>query len=306
MSQKLFALTTNGGTELVGRVLKSAVERLEWVEDPKALKLIVVAGNESADQDKEVPFAVACQNAIGRGIQVNSIYCGNPADQIAPGWLQVSKLADGKFHAIDKDQGGVAIQTPFDGDLGDLNTKLNATYVPYGEAGKAGCANQVAQDLNAASCNDTVVAQRVLSKSTSNYTNDAWDLVDACRAQTVKLAEVKDEDLPEELRGKTLKEKQAFVDAKGKERAALQKQIQALAKKREAVVAEELAKRKVDRTKTFDFAVRSAVREQAAVKGIEVQAPVVVPEPKPEEAPAPKAQPKQAKPTSKPTAQKVN
>ena len=43
-----------------------------------------------------------CRKAIGRGIMVNSIYCGNPGDEIAPAWREVATLADGKFHAIDK------------------------------------------------------------------------------------------------------------------------------------------------------------------------------------------------------------
>jgi len=41
ISQQLFALKTNGGTEFVGRVLKTAVEELQWSADPQALRLIV-------------------------------------------------------------------------------------------------------------------------------------------------------------------------------------------------------------------------------------------------------------------------
>ncbi len=48
ISQRLFALTTNGGTEYVGRVHQSA-GRLDWSPADDVLKLIVVAGNESAD-----------------------------------------------------------------------------------------------------------------------------------------------------------------------------------------------------------------------------------------------------------------
>src|SRR5690606_29410391 len=41
VSQKLFALTTDGGTELVGRVLQTALDELDWSTDADALRLVV-------------------------------------------------------------------------------------------------------------------------------------------------------------------------------------------------------------------------------------------------------------------------
>ena len=75
VSQQLFALKTGGGTELVGRVMQAALARLDWAKDSKALRIMIVAGNESADQDKEVSFRLMCRRAIGRDIMVNPIYC---------------------------------------------------------------------------------------------------------------------------------------------------------------------------------------------------------------------------------------
>lgn len=164
VSRVLFALTTNGGTEHVGRVLARAESELAWSPDPGALKLVVVAGNESADQDQERPFPAACKSLVARGIVVNAIYCGNPADELAPRWREVARLADGEFHAIDHNR-QVAIETPFDAQLQALSTSLNQTYVPHGEAGRACWINQSTQDSNAASCNAQTVATRALSKA---------------------------------------------------------------------------------------------------------------------------------------------
>ncbi|MCB9915867.1 MAG: VWA domain-containing protein, partial [Planctomycetes bacterium] len=80
VSERLFAQTTNGGTELVGRVVNAAAGQLDWSPDPGALKLIVVAGNETADQDTVVSFRDACAGAIARDIMVDAIYCGAPGD----------------------------------------------------------------------------------------------------------------------------------------------------------------------------------------------------------------------------------
>ncbi len=279
VSQKLFALTTNGGTELVGRVIQTSLDRLEWTDAPGALKLIVVAGNESADQDQECRFRDACQRAIGKGVMINSIYCGNPADQLAPQWREVAQLADGQFHAIDKDNGGIVIETPFDAQIQALNAQVNKTYVPYGEGGKRAWANQEAQDKNAIGLNSQVAAERAVCKVSGVYDCSTWDLLDACRAQTVKLTELKQEDLPEHLRGKTPAELEKVVAELQAQRDALHKQIQDLSVQRQKCIDEEMAKRALDPTKSFDYAVRQAVRNQAQQKGIAVRqaGPVATP-----------------------------
>lgn len=274
VSQRLFALKTNGGTELVGRVMQTALDRLQWVNDPQAMKLIVVAGNESADQDQEVPFRDVCKRAIERGVMVNSIYCGNPNDNVAPAWREVAQRADGQFHAIDKDNGTVAIATPFDAQIQALSAKLNETYLPFGAAGQVAWANQTTQDKNAESLNAQAAASRAMCKATSNYQATNWDLVDACKQQTVKLAEIPVDQLPEQMRALSLADRQKLVTEMQTKREAIQKDVLVLNQKREAVVADEMKKRAIDVTKSFDYAVRKAVREQARSKGMQIPEPV--------------------------------
>jgi hypothetical protein len=103
--QRLFALTTNGGTEYVGRVIQTSLDRLDWTASKEALQLIFVAGNESADQDRDISFRDACRRAIAKGVMVNSIYCGPATDGVAPGWREVAALADGHFASIDTTKG---------------------------------------------------------------------------------------------------------------------------------------------------------------------------------------------------------
>src|SRR5688572_718979 len=46
---KLMALKTDGGDEMVGWALQAAVEEMSWSPDAKGLRLIFIAGNETAD-----------------------------------------------------------------------------------------------------------------------------------------------------------------------------------------------------------------------------------------------------------------
>ena len=272
ISQQLFALTTSGGTELVGRVLKTATDELAWAEGADALKLIVVAGNETADQDREVPYREACAAAISRGILVNSIFCGSPTDPIAAGWRELALLADGQFASIDRDHGTVVVTTPFDAELIELGTAVNDTYIPLGRAGQAGAANQVAQDANAAGLNGEAAASRALAKNGALYVC-SWDLVDALEQGSVKLEEVEEEELPENMRAMTLVERQAHVDGMKARRGEIKRRADALAAQRQQFIEAELRRQGSDESKAFDRVLREAIRGQAAGRGFRFEEP---------------------------------
>jgi hypothetical protein len=265
ISQKLFALTTNGGTEYVGRVLQYA-DQLAWHPSDKALKLVVVAGNESADQDREVPFRVMCKSLVSRGIMIDSIYCGPTTDDIAPAWMEVAKLADGQFSAIDHEQGTLVIASPYDDQLAVLSAALNETYIPFGAAGARGYANQSAQDANAAGLNSAAAASRARTKSQGLY-HCSWDLVDACTSGQVVLADVPVKDLPDSMQAMTAEGRSAYVQMRIDQRAEIKRQIAELSARRKAFVQEEITRQSLDASKSFDDAIRRAVRDKATGKG---------------------------------------
>jgi hypothetical protein len=267
VSQRLFALTTNGGTELVGRVVARAVRSLGWSGETGALKLVVVAGNESADQDTEIRASAAASEAIQHGILVNAIFCGNPAAGDASSWLAVAQAADGQFACID--QQAIAIATPFDVELADLSATLNQTYLPLGTAGQAGWKNQFVQDSNARGLNSEAAAERAICKAGVAY-SCSWDLVDACRAGTVKLEEVPAAELPEPMRAMDAKERQAYVDAQGKKRAEIQEKLAEVGRSREAWITEQRAQGLLAAEHSLDGALLQALRAQASQAGFEV------------------------------------
>jgi hypothetical protein len=265
--QQLFALTTRGGTEYVGRVIRTSLDRLDWTPSRDALKLLFVAGNESADQDRQVPFREACRQAIARGIQVNAIYCGSSSDRIAPGWREVARLADGHFASIDHNRGTVEVATPYDKTLQALSADLNGTYIAYGREGKAGAARQAAQDANAASLSAPAAATRAAAKASRLYTNSRWDLVDAVKEKSVDLAKAEAEALPEPMRSMTVEERKAYVGEMAKKRADVRKRIADLNAKRSAFIRDRMEEQGRKADGAFDAAVRRALRAQAEKKG---------------------------------------
>jgi len=272
VSQELFALTTEGGDEYVGRVVQAALTDLPWSASKDSLKIIIVAGNESADQDRVVDFRDACKRAITNDIVVNSIYCGGATDEEAPLWREVALLADGRFANIDQDNGLVVIETPFDEQLTALSGSVNQTYLPFGKEGESGASNQVVQDENASSLNTAAAASRAQTKGSQLYFC-SWDLVDALKQKQVDLETIPDEDLPERLRGLSLVEKRQAVEAAEAKRAELQRQISEVSEQRQQYIQEQMKKQATSETAAFDHAIRGAIREQAKSKGFDFQKP---------------------------------
>jgi hypothetical protein len=181
-------------------------------------------------------------------------------------------LADGKFLVIDHDKAVVHVEAPQDAAIVSLNSELNSTYIPLGSLGAVRSAAQSTQDANAVANEDSgALLQRVLTKASLNYCNSHWDLVDACAEKDFDWAKVKDEDLPEPMRGLSIEEKQAYVAAKRAERAEIQQKIQALNAERDAYVKAELEKRGTATGDTLDQVVVNTVKEQAAAKGYQFE-----------------------------------
>ena len=166
ISEKLFALRTNGGTEYCGAVIKSATNELDWNGNDKSMKLIYIAGNEEFNQEG-INYKVAISDAKKKNIFVNSIFCGNREEGIRTFWQDGANLGGGKFFNIDSNQKVIFIETPYDIRISECNVKLNDTYIGYGIFGSEKKVMQVQQDYNAETLSkaNVLVAQHKYTKT---------------------------------------------------------------------------------------------------------------------------------------------
>jgi hypothetical protein len=263
VSEELFKLTTNGGDEYCGWVIKDAVNKLEWSPSSGVYKAIFIAGNEPFTQGP-VKFQESCRSAIERGIMVNTIFCGDYATGSQSGWKDGAMLADGRYMSIDQNQKVIEIVTPHDAPIAKLGVELNKTYLPFGRMGVAGFQRQSAQDTNAVNSSQNAIVTRSISKGNPIYNNDAWDLVDAIKNSKIKLEDVKTEDLPEDMKKLDLAARKAKVEAASKLRGEIQSKIDALSKERDKFIAAERRKQTADKDNSLEQAIIKAIREQAA------------------------------------------
>jgi len=263
ISEELFKLKTNGGSEYCGTVIQSASDSLKWSKNNNDLKAIFIAGNEPFTQG-QVDYKNSCKKAITNGIIVNTIFCGNFQEGVNTQWKDGADLADGKYMNIDSNQIIVEVTAPQDKEIIDLGKKMNETYVAYGDTGAVAKKRQSEQDANAASVNDAVMAQRAMTKGSAQYANASWDLVDAEKEGKVDVEKLDEKSLPEEMKKMSKEERKQYIEKKKKERADIQAKINRLREERDKYVAEQRKKEAGD--KTLDQAMIDAIRTQAEKK----------------------------------------
>lgn len=271
MSQQLFGLTTNGGDEFCGAVIKHSLNELEWSDDPSDLKLIYIAGNEPFNQGP-VSYKEVCSDAKAKGIFINTIYCGDYDQGVREFWKDGATCSTGDYFNINSDAKIVHIDTPYDDKIGLYNDSLNGTYYGYGNQGRMKKEMQFSQDANAASQSSSSKAERASVKASVNYTNSSWDIVDAIEAKDVDITTLKEEELPAELKGKTEKEKLKFIEDAKANRENYQKNIQELSVQRQKFIDEELKTRSTE-TEIDDFgtSVNESIRKAATQNGYETK-----------------------------------
>ncbi|MCP4201059.1 MAG: VWA domain-containing protein [bacterium] len=268
VSERLFALESRGANEYVGRAIQTALERLEWSESENALKLLFVAGNESADQELDVDFREMSEAARERNILLSAIFCGQPDHADAASWREMAQLADGQFTAIDHTTPTVVVPTRFDNSLSELGALMNKTYIPVGKEGKAWRRSLAKEDENASSLGAAVAATRAMTKASPLYSPD-WDLVNSVDQGRVDLASIAVRELPREMSGMTTEERFLYVDEMREARLELRQRIAELGIERRRAVANRTAAFGARNPRSFDEVVRGTIREQARENGFD-------------------------------------
>lgn len=262
--------------ENVRRALAEGVDKVGWSKtNANTAQILFLVGDAPPhdDYNQEIDVLVTTAKAVKQNMIINTIQCGNASDtkQI---WETIAQRGEGKYFAIAQDGGVQAIATPYDTRLAELATKLGGTYLAYG--GGAGSAGErfredsakkqaTAESKVAMDAPMTAQADRAMNKAINSaaYSND---LIQSIENETVKIEDVKDEDLPANLKKMTPAERKKEVEKRIAERKTIRAEILELSKKRDEFIKTERAK--MGKQDGFDAAVSNALSEQMIKKGI--------------------------------------
>jgi Mg-chelatase subunit ChlD len=276
--KELMGFSADGGgdgPESVNQALHEAVTKLSWSKDDKTYRVLFLVGDAPPHMDykDDVKFPETCKLAATAGIFINSVQCGAEGGT-EPIWREIAMKAEGRYFRVEQSGGAILAATPFDTKLADLAKDLDSTRVFYGA--KAEVAKQTERSKNAdaiyASAPVAAQAQRCVfngsSAGTWNFSGGAKELVDDCASSRVKLSEIKEAELPDELRKVPAVERQKFVNERLEKRKQIQQQITELSAKRQAHLAEQMKKATESGKSNLDLPIYECVKAQAAKKGI--------------------------------------
>jgi hypothetical protein len=269
--ETLMAYRADGGgdgPEHVNAGLYDAVHKMQWSGGKDVLKLIFLVGDAPPHMDysDDVKHTKTSQVAVRQNIYINTLQCGaDPATTRA--WTKIARNSEGRYAAIPQDGGVVAIATPFDDELGRLADKLDDTELTYGtRARKDSRRAMKARTSSLAKAGPaSTAADRALVKGKMAAPAEA-DFVERVARDEGAYDKVADDDLPDELQGKTRAEQKRIVAERVMKREEIRKQIATLEKKREAHISKERAKKKGK--DAFDLEVVETIKAEAAERGM--------------------------------------
>jgi Mg-chelatase subunit ChlD len=259
----LKGFTANGGgdaPESVNQALDDAVSKVKWSTDRKTLRILFLVGDAPPHMDyaDDVKYPETCKKACEKGIIINTIQCGGDAE-CQKHWREICAKAEGTYAQIAQEGGVVSIPTPYDARLAEINKEVTDTTLVYGRgAMRAGGAAKVAE---ARALPAPAAADRAgfISKDGKAAT---YDLLDRIKAKEVKLEELKEDELPTELKKLDPKERKAYLEKIDKKRDELRKEALELDKKRSDFIQKKLAETKKGKD-GFDEQVLGTLRKQA-------------------------------------------
>lgn len=270
---ELRQLKAEGGgdtPESVSEALDDAVRKITWSTDRAVLKIVYLVGDAPPHTDYKdgADYRAVCTEAAKRDLVINTIQCGD-MNGTRDFWTEIARRSEGQYVALAQTGNMVAVATPFDKPLAELNVAVGKTIVPYGSAvTQAGVLSKqhVAEMAAPAAAADRL---RYNSVSGGRVVQGEGELLDAMRDGKITFESIKRTELPDDLKLLNDTDLKARLSAAAAKRAELQQQIDELGKQREAFLAAEQKRlAATGKGDAFDTKVAEILREQAKKKGI--------------------------------------
>jgi Mg-chelatase subunit ChlD len=264
----LLSLSAEGGgdgPEHVIAGLDAAVENISWSKDSKTFRVVYLVGDAPPHENyPEAPtLASVMQKAVRRGLIVNSVQCGTDAETTVA-FNHISRLGEGRLLPVPQDGGMVAMVTPFDDKMAALSAKLEGTGLAYGGGRKAARESGMLAAAVRGMASAPAAAERAEYKARAGFAG-ASDLAAAVEENSVALKDVKEDELPDALRGMSADKREARLKEITVERKKFKSEMDGLAKERASWLKNQSGAKRAD---SFDTRLVDALKVQAAKKGI--------------------------------------
>jgi uncharacterized protein YegL len=267
----LLELKARGGgdwPESVNEALDVAVNKLRWTQTGDVRRIVFLVGDAPPHMDyaQDTKYPTTLAVAKQKEIIVNAVLAGDARDT-ARIWRDIAQLGNGRFIPIPQDGGQVVIiETPYDDDIIILQKQINGTVIPYGprslQKHTEDRTRQLSQVAAAAPSQASEMASYLNKRArvSSEAVTGEGDLVSDVAAGRQKLAALKDDELPDNMRGLKPEARIDELNKQMNQRKALNEKLGALVAKRDKFVAEQ--RDKAPKGSSFDRVVEDTLKAQ--------------------------------------------
>jgi Mg-chelatase subunit ChlD len=289
--EKLQGFRAQGGgdtPESVNLALHEAATKMNWSTNRSVYKVIFLVGDAPPHMDykQEKQYPEICEAAVRRDLVINTVQCGNMAATVKP-WTEIADRSEGSYVAIGQGGDMIVVETPMDKEIATLRASLGDTRWSYGApAAPFARALEMEKTMAAKPAPDGAARASFMAKKEAAekarygageepaleaLADDAVagraDLLDALEHKAVKLDDLDEEKLPDELKRLDRKEREAYIEKKIADRKEVEAKLLKLTRERDEYLAEERRK-SAGKKDGFDAQVGKFIREQAKRKGI--------------------------------------
>ncbi|RNC87286.1 MAG: VWA domain-containing protein [Winogradskyella sp.] len=248
---ELLEINAAGGgdsPESVNQGLHEAITQMQWSTDKKTYRTIFVVGDcpPHMDYQDDVKYTKSCRLAAEKGITINTIKLGNACREAIPHFKNMASCTNGEFLMLDQDAQDYAIATPYDDDINRLSRNIDDTRMYYGTQSERTLnyskkAKSMAVYESGSATANSARAEYKQSKAGQKVLYGYQEIVSDYDKGDFKIEDIEDDKLPDNLKGKTLEEKEAIVKNLSQKRKVDNAKLKELLKKKRAYIQQKTA-----------------------------------------------------------------
>jgi len=219
---ELLEMQANGGgdsPESVNQALNEAVSKMKWSSNENTYRTIFVVGDcpPHMDYQDDVHYTESCKKAVEKKILINTIKLGMGCSDAVPHFEKMANCSNGEFLQLDQNATDYVIETPYDESINKVSREIDDSRLYYGneEEQKLNYAKKVKSmevyDKGTSTANSARAAYKS-SKSGEKSWMGTKEIVKDFENGKVRLTDIKEEELPTSLKGKTVKEKESILN----------------------------------------------------------------------------------------------
>ncbi|MBW8687996.1 vWA domain-containing protein [Chitinophaga rhizophila] len=278
---QLMQIDANGGgdrPESVNQALHEAVTHFQWDRSDKTYKAVFLVGDcpPHMDYQDDVKYPVSCSLAKEKDIILNTILMGGDRGAMRI-WREIANCSQGTYAQVDMNANDIAVHTPYDDRIADISDRLDATRIYFGSTkDKSVSSEKVAKGLRITSASKSNVKAQRAEYNASGAGKEAYygkqELLEYSREDVARVDQIKEEELPEEMKRMSVVERRAYVKEKLAERDSLTKELQLYMQKRQDYITKDLKERSAAEVdSSFSNRIYKSIQQQTEKKNIRIK-----------------------------------